>query len=432
MANEMFELIEKIGKGFEEFKTINEQQIAEERKGNEARAKELAASLEKVSNELNDNSKKKEILEKRISQYADRIEILESLNDRPRATVQEKMKGEHMDLFLKWVRSGGKDQQVLAQYHELQGKARELKDVTIGTPAAGGFALPEQIGALIDKLMLRRSAVLGEVRNVQVGTSDYKELVTIHGGTSAWAGETTTRSATGTPNLRERAPTWGELYAYPQVSNWALQDVFFNVADWLTQDIADGMAVGLSTALWSGNGSNKPTGMINGAPVLTDDYASPLRAAAVFEYIPISSPSSPQATSGITADTVIDLVYSLNPAYTAGAKFSMKTATQGHVRKLKASDGHYLWEPSLQAGQPATLLGFPIFTWEDMGGAKTANEYPIAFGDFKKAYLLTTRTELEITREDITNPGYTRFYVRRRFGGCPLNNDALKFCKVED
>lgn len=432
MANEMFELIEKIGKGFEQFKEVHDQQLAEERKGNEARARELSTALDKISNELTDNSKKKELLEKRIAQYADRIEILEAMNDRPKATIQDRIKSEHMDLFVKWVRSGGKDQQALSQYHELQMKAREVKDVTIGTTIAGGFALPEQIGTLIDKLILKQSAIVGEVRNVQVGSSDYKELVSIHGGTSSWAGETSTRTATGTPNLRERAPTWGELFAYPQVSNWALQDIFFNVAEWLTNDIADGMAVGLATAIWNGNGSSKPTGMINTAPVTTDDYASPLRAAAAYEYIPISGPSSPQATSGVTAETLIDLVYLLRPGYRSNAKFATNTTTQGHVRKFKDSNGQYLWQPSMQQGQPERLLGYEMFTWEDMGGAKTANEYPVAFGDFRRGYLLTTRTELEVTREDITNPGYTRFYVRRRYGGCPLNNDAVKFAKVED
>lgn len=432
MANELVDAIDKIGTQFEQFKTINDQRLEEERKGNVARAQELSATLDKISADLSQSAKDKTVLEKRLAAYADRVEILEALNDRPRGTVQDRIRSEHKDLFVKWVRSGGKDQHALTAYAELQQKAREVKDVTIGTTTAGGFALPEEIGTLIDKLMLRNSAIVGEVRNIQVGSSDYKELVTIHGGTSAWAGETSTRTATGTPNLRERAPTWGELYAYPQVSNWALQDIFFNVAEWLTDDIADGMSVGLSTAIFSGNGSNKPTGMTNTAPVTTDDYASPLRAAAAYEYIPISSPSSPQATNGITAGTVIDLVYLLNPKYRAGAKFAWNTITQGHVRKFKDTTGQYLWQPSLQAGQPDTLLGYPAFTWEDMGNPTTANAYPIAFGNFKRGYLLTTRTELEMTREDITNPGYTRFYVRRRFGGCPLNNDAVKFTKVED
>lgn len=424
--------IEGIGKSFEDFKKINDQRIEEERKGNESRAKELSAALEKVSVELTDNTKKKAELEKRIAMQADRLELLESLNDRPKASIQEKMKSEHMDLFVKWIRSGGKDMDSLRDYGELVKKSREVKDVTIGSTSGGGFALPEQIGAAIDKLILKFSPIMSEVRNVQVGTSDYKELVSIFGGTFGWVGETGSRSATGTPNLRERAPTWGEAYAYPQISEWALQDIFFDVVSWLTGDIADGMAVGIATAIWNGNGSNKPTGMTNGAPVTTDDYASPLRAAAVYEYIPISSPSSPQATKGVTADTCIDLTTTLRAGYRSNAKFAMNSITQGHVRKYKDTTGQYLWQPSLQLGRPDTLLGYPMFTWEDMGGPTTANEYPIAFGDFKRGYLLTTRAELAVTRDNVTNPGYERFYVRRRFGGCPLNNDAIKFAKVED
>src|SRR5690606_15182217 len=98
-------------------------------------------------------------------------------------------------------------------------------------------------------------------------TSDYQELVSIHGGTSGWVAETGSRTATGTPNLRSQKPTWGELYAYPQVSEWSIQDIQFNVAEWLTNDIAEGMSNALSTAIFNGNGSAKPTGMTNTAPV---------------------------------------------------------------------------------------------------------------------------------------------------------------------
>jgi len=76
------------------------------------------------------------------------------------------------------------------------------------------------------------------------------------------------------------------------------------------------------------------------------------------------------------------------------------------------------------------LMGFPIGTWEDLGSATSANALPVAFGDFKRAYLMTYRNELAIDSEGITTPGYVKFWVRRRYGGIPKNNDAVKFLKV--
>ena len=59
-----------------------------------------------------------------------------------------------------------------------------------------------------------------------------------------------------------------------------------------------------------------------------------------------------------------------------------------------------------------------------------ANLLPVAFGDFRRAYLLTQRVGLRITRDNVTNVGFVRFYIRRREGGIVLNNDALKFIKT--
>jgi HK97 family phage major capsid protein len=426
---QLFTAIEGIGKAFEQFKQVNDQQIAEERKGNEARAKELAQSLEKISAELTDNTKKKAELEKRIAMQADRLELLEALNDRPKATIKDKINSEHKDNLIKWVRSGGIDTSVVESQKQLEQKAREIKDVTIGTTTAGGFALPEEISRSIDKLLLKTSPILQYVKVVPTGSQDYKELISVNTASYAWSSETGTRSATTTPVLREHAPTWGELYAYPQASNWSLQDLFFNVEEWLMDSIVEGESVGISQAIFNGNGSSRPTGMTNTAPATNDDYASPERNQYSYEYVPIASPSSPFTSSGITADTIINLVYQLNSRYRANARFAANTLTQGHLRKLKDSNGQYLWQPSLQAGQPDRLLGYELFTWEELGNPTTSAAFPVAFGDFNKAYTLALRNGMMLIRDSVTTPGYTKFYSARRIGGIPTNNNAVKFAK---
>jgi HK97 family phage major capsid protein len=429
-------LIEKIGRGFEEFKAKNDQMLAEEAKGNQARAKELSEALDKINQQISDDSKRKELLEKRIATASDRIEMLEAMSDRPRATLSDKVRSEHKDNFLKWVRSGGTDMGAIHAQQELEAKARELKDVSTGTTTAGGFALPEEISRTVNTLVLKLSEISGVVKNVTVGTTDYKELLTHFANSTAsnlygWAGEASSRTATGTPELRERTPTWGELYAYATASNWSLQDLFFNVEGWITAAVAEGMAVAQSTAIWSGNGSNKPTGMTNTAPSSSDDYSSPLRSAAAYEYIAIpTAGSSPFTTAGITGDSVISLFYQLNPRYRPNSKFAANTVTQGHLRRLKDTTNQYIWQPGLQIGQPDKLLGREIVTFEEMGNPTTANAYPLAFGDFQQSYVLVHREGMTVVRDNITSPGFTKYYLAKRVGGCVTNNDALKFLKV--
>lgn len=232
--SEIMQAIESVGKSFEELKSTNQKMLEEERAGNAARARELKDALDKISEDLSLNVKNKEIAEKRIATMAERLEILEALNDRPRATVQDKIRSEHKDLFTRWIRSRGSDEAAVHEYKNLVQKSREVKDVSL-TDAAGGFAVPEEISRAVDNLVLKQSQIVANVKNVQVGTSDYKELISVNELTSAWAAEATSRSAKDEPTLRQRTPTWGELYTYLQASNWSLEDIFFNVEDWLVQ-----------------------------------------------------------------------------------------------------------------------------------------------------------------------------------------------------
>jgi HK97 family phage major capsid protein len=436
MANPILEKLDEIGQLHEELKKVNDERFEKLESGQKARAEELETQVDKLNHDLGKAIKDRDNLIKEQKATVERLEMLEALADRPKGSPQEQLESKYRETFMEAVRTQFKDTEIMNELDLLRKKAREFKDVTIGTALAGGNALPKEIGGVVDKLILNKSDIIANVKNVQVGSSDYQELVSIHGGTSGWVAETGTRSATGTPNLRNCKPTWGELYAYPQISEWSAQDIFFNVENWLVNDIADGMAVALGTAIWNGNGSGKPTGMFNTAPVTTDDYASPMRAAAAYEYITPTSASpnlsSPPVADNLGADDLISLVYALRAGYRQGAKFAMNSATQGTLRKLKDSNGQYLWQPSLQAGQPDMLLGYPVFTWEDMDNIAGADNIPVAFGNFERAYLLAYRTEMLMNSDQVTNPGYIRFYVRRRWGGIPLNNDAVKVIRMTD
>jgi len=432
-GSKLVEVIESIGKNFDEFKKVNDERLDAESQNNTARAAELAETLDKISIQLTDDTKKKEVMERKAEMMADRLEILEALNDRPSMSIADKMNSEHKDLFERWIRSGGKDEAARVKCDDLAKKALEVKDVSIGTTTAGGFAVPEEIARMIDAILLKTSAITQFVKNVRTGTSDYKELVSVNDAGYAWAAETTDRSAnTTTPELRERTPTWGELYAHPRTTNWALQDMFFNVQSWLVDNVGEAFSVGLSAAIWNGNGSSRPTGFINATPTTGADgnEVSPQRAAGALQYVPITASSSPFTTNGFGTDDVIDLVYALNPRLRGNARFSANTTTQGHLRKLKDSNGQYLWQPSLQAGQPDRLIGYELFTWEEMGDPTTANAFPLAFGDFSKVYSLVTRQEMSILVDPYTTKGYTAFFVDRRFGGIVTNNSALKLLKV--
>ena len=108
----------------------------------------------------------------------------------------------------------------------------------------------------------------------------------------------------------------------------------------------------------------------------------------------------------------------------------MNSTTMATVRKLKNGDGDYLWRDSLAEGQPATLLGFRVEEAEDMPqiGAGTT---PIAFGNWKRGYVITDIHGMKIIRDPYSRKGWTSFYVAKRTGGAVLDSQAIKLLSVE-
>jgi HK97 family phage major capsid protein len=411
-------------KAFEAFKETNDQRLDAVKKGNESLAKELEAKLGKIEKDVTESTKKKTELELELKIMIERLEELESRAAQPKGTAAERAETEYKDAVMKWLRSPGNqmlEQKIIDVGKRIQ---TEHKDITVGSQPDGGYGLPKEIVFAIRDLERKFSPVRDLVAVEQTGTTDYNELLGIDGQTSGWAGETTTRSATSTPQLRNVKPTYGELYAYPTASQWSLDDLGFSVENWLTKNVAKEFSIQEGIAVISGNGTNKPTGMTNTTPVTTADWASPLRAAAAYQYI--ACQNSPVA---ISMDCLITLVYTLNKMYRAGSSFVMNSLTTAAVRKLKDSSNQYLWQPSNQAGQPDTLLGYPVACWEDLQDIGS-NNFPVAFGNFKEGYVLAERIGMRILRDNLTTPGFVKFYVSRREGGIVRNNDAIKFLRT--
>jgi HK97 family phage major capsid protein len=426
---EIKQAIDNSARTFEAYKKDNDKMLEELKSGNQSRATELEQRLSKMDTAITEFIKLKKDLEIEMEDSKARLEELESRQKNPGKGQKEKRADEYKSVFCDWVRNRGSSP---ADEQKLQTLAKSMiqeKDITVGSGAGGGFAVPEDISRLIEKLELKFSPIRRLVKVVQTGTSDYKELVNIRGANAGWVGESGARTATATSQLREVAPTMGELYAYPQASEWSLDDIFFNVEQWLASEVADAFSIQESDAVIRGNGASKPTGMLNTPPTTDADapYGSaPTRAAAVYQFL--QSSSSPNE---LTGDLLIDLIYALNSVYRTNAVFVMNSVTTGFIRKLKDANGVYLWAPGLQAGQPDRLLGFQTETWEQMDdvGAGAGN-FPIAFGDFRRGYVLTDRVGMRITRDNVTNVGFVRFYVRRREGGIVLNNDAIKWIRT--
>jgi HK97 family phage major capsid protein len=302
------------------------------------------------------------------------------------------------------------------------GQTLELKSFTGVSGDSGGYAVPDEIDARIDALLASISPIRGIANVVKVGSAGYRKLVTSGGTPSGWASETAARPSSATPVFHEVAPPAGELYANPSASQAMLDDARFDVEGWLANEIAREFARAEGAAFVNGSGVDQPRGFLTGPVAATGDAA---RAFGTLEYLPTGAAG---AFGAAPDETLIDLVQRLKPAYRQGAAFVMNAATLGRIRKLKTAEGQPLWAPSLAAGQPASLLGYPVVEAEDMPDI-AADALAIAFGNFTAGYLIAEREETGILRDPYSNKPFVSFYATKRVGGAVSNSDAIKLIK---
>jgi HK97 family phage major capsid protein len=353
-------------------------------------------------------------MDQALTQIKARIDALSKAHQRPAlgtVAVRSSIDAEHKAAFVDgYIRRGALD--------GLQSKA-----LSGATPGDGGVAVPQQIDALIERRLRDISPIRSIAQVVQVGSSGYRKLVASSGVTSGWVAETAARPETATNTFNEIVPPSGDLYANPAATQAMLDDAVFDAENWLAEEIARDFAQKEGAAFVTGTGVARPKGFLTYATATTADAA---RAFGTLQYVATGTAGAFPATN--PADRLIDLIHTLRPAYRQGAVFVMNSKTLSQVRKFKTTDGAFLWQPGLQAGQPASLLGYSVIEAEDMPDV-AADSLSIAFGNFNAGYVIADRMGTRILRDPYSNKPYVNFYATKRTGGAVTNSEAIKLLK---
>jgi HK97 family phage major capsid protein len=304
-----------------------------------------------------------------------------------------------------------------------RGDTSELKSVSGSVLSDGGYAVPKDIDERIAAALVRISPIRAIAQVVQVGSAGYRKLITTGGTPSGWVSETAARPLTNTPTFVEIVPPSGELYANPAASQAMIDDAAFDLEPWLANEIATEFARAEGAAFVGGSGTNQPKGFLS-AP--TAAAADGVRAFGTLQYTVTGN----AATLGTGPELkLIDLVHSLKSGHRQNATWVMNAATLAEVRKLKASDGSFLWQPGIALGQPDRLIGYPVVEAADMPDI-AASAFPIAFGNFMAGYLIAERSSTSILRDPFTNKPFVHFYAVKRIGGQVLDSEAIKLLKI--
>jgi len=302
-------------------------------------------------------------------------------------------------------------------------------DLQISTDAQGGYALPEELRREIIRLEHEISPLRQICSVVQSETTDVKQLVSTGAAASGWVGETTSRSQTDSPDLAQRTGTFGEVYARPRVYQHMIEDAFYNVEDWLISEIAREFAEEEGVAFLSGNGTNKPVGILNGLTLTAS--ASANDNTGVYQVLNTGVNNALGSTDAGIIEFLRTVVKSMRTGYLPGCRWVMNRATHHALVNLKNSDGEYFLQRDLTAAMADRLFGYPITIDENMDDIdEAAASAPIMFGDFSRGFQIIDRVGVSVLRDPYTTPGSVMFYSRKRVGSMVLDAQAIKVVGV--
>lgn len=341
------------------------------------------------------------------------VDELVSKSGRPQLSSAIRLSGglDHKSAFESYMRRG--------ESHML--RSFEGKGLSVGSDTDGGYVVPEETERSINRAVRDISPIRAIAGVRQVSGSVFKKPFAISGPETGWVGETDPRPETGAPKLAELAFPTMELYAMPAATQSLLDDAAVDIDQWIAEEVRVTFAAQEGAAFVTGDGINKPKGFLS--------YPTKDNGSWSWGNIgTLSTGVSGTFPSTDPADKLIDLVYSVKGEYRANGHFVMNRATQSVVRKMKDADGTYLWQPSAKPGEAASLMGFPVAESEDMPDI-APDTAAIAFGDFRRGYLIVDRVGIRVLRDPYSAKPYVLFYTTKRVGGGVQDFEAIKLLK---
>ena len=401
MSEDIKNAIQDMGATFAEFKKVNDQRLDSIEKGEStAYVDEKLAKMEAKMDSYEDINQKLTTAEANAENIKSQIEKLETVVKRPNSGFDTKQVDEYMGAFDTYCRKG------------LEGlDAMERKALTVSNDSTGGYLAPPEYVRELLKTVTEISPIRSIARIRSTGARSIQVPKRTGQFAAQWVSESGTRSETTGWNVGLEEIPAHEQYALVDISEQDLEDSVFNLEAEMQSEFSEQFAKAEGAAFVSGDMVGKPEGfMTNGN---------------------VSSVNSGDANE-ITADGLISLVHNIKSAYSSNGTFVFNRTTLAKIRKLKDTAGQYVFQAgmSLQGGVTNTILGHSYVEATDMP-SEGANTFPVAFGDFRRGYMIVDRVNLAVLRDPFTQAttGNVRYIARRRVGGQVIQAEAISKLK---
>ena len=429
-ASELKDKLEQFAKGVADVQKLHKE-------GAEKNAEQIAKLTSEVSKTyepIEKHSRQLEAQAKALQAQQEALEVLtKAINDK--GSNAEANNKEYEEAMALWMKTGKPaDEELMRKSAEdvvargtfgLDKKGIESlaqKDLLAGSAPDGGFFLSTDWSSSVSMRVFETSP-MRSVANVVTTTADTWEIVLDDDEpASGWVGEIADRPKTDSSQVQLVKIPVHEQYAMPQASQKILDDAGFDIAGWHQRKVAEKFARLENTAFVSGDGSEKPKGILS--------YAA-WAVAGTYERNKIEQVTTATAVT-IAGDDLLSLQGSLIENYQPNAVWMMRRAVLfNNIFTLADSAGNYLYNPTMiRDGAPLQLLGRPVVLASDMP-AIANNSLSVAYGDFREGYTIVDRLGIRVLRDPLTSKPYVKFYTTKRVGGAVTNFEAIKLLKIK-
>lgn len=418
-------LIEDQGRAFEEFKKTNDDLIKAKAEGKavgdlEAKLAKIEKDLQKgeeINAKLTAAEQEAKAAKAAAEEAKTHIDELEAKFNRKGLGGQFDEKKTNVNLWARAVvdaHQKGIVNLTAEQQKALADVEAEYKSMSISNDATGGYLAPSDYVREIIKGVTEISPARQLARVRQTGAKSILLPKRTGQFAAQWVAEQGTRSETTGLTYGMMEIHAHELFALIDISQQNLEDSAFNLEAEISFEATEQFAVAEGAAFVNGTGVGQPEGILVNADVASTN----------------SGTATTIADADGQANGLLSLKHAIKTAYARNASWALNRTTLGSVRRLKDANKNYIWMPGIAEGKPNTIDGDPYVEVPDMPN-EGANAYPIAYGDFMRAYCMVDRVAMTMLRDPFTQAtsGNIRFLFRRRVGGQVVLAEAIRKLK---
>jgi HK97 family phage major capsid protein len=434
MDPELKKLIEDQGKAFDAFKSVLEKKAGDRDIVLEEKLAKIEKSLDDaveakagIEAKLADERKEREALELRLSKLgkigamseakaiaiADMNIILGRVaQQRQKSFVQfdETAFDSYKAASVKYMREGADGM-----------SSDEVKTLTVGSDPDGGyFVTPDSSGRMVKKVY-ETSDMRQIASQITISSDRHDGAEDLNEAGVAYSGERIKSANSTTPQVGKWAINVYWYDTWPQASQQLLDDARIDVEAWLAGKVADRFSRFENAEFV--NGAEKIRGLTS-YTTASDTGSGVTWGSVGYAFTGVSGGFA----ATLPQNNLLDVSGLLKNHYLPNARWIMNRKTITAVRKFADTTGQMLWQPSLVAGQPEMLLGYPISRMEDLPQI-AANSLSIGFGDYMQAYQIVDRQGITTQRDPFTVKPMVEFFTRKRAGGGVINFEAMKWLK---